>query len=312
MILVIKRVIDGNAQIENFIEILFGDPKLDDKSELAFQKYIYLSEIYQSVCTTSQASFYRSRSGTNGTMGALYWQLNDVWTTASWSSIDHTMRRKPLHYEIENIFRDPISLFSHQDDSTDLFTLYAVSSLDADIIGDLELKIFNWNDFGSLATVEIKSVKILKNQATDIFHENVVKFLNTNKCPYGAIGDCFVTISLKFENSNIDKLQTWHSPVSYKNSVPFSSKIKTELSADIASCKMNAQGNIQFDIIASHPQPFVWIETSFLGGDFDINNVLIKEKKTSIVWLSPDHHNTKCEDFMRTLNLFYPAMVGFS
>lgn len=96
----------------------------DDSSD-AFDKYIYLTHLAQAVCTTEQASFYRS----NGmTMGALYWQLNDVWTGASWSSIDASARPKPLHYAIGRVFRDPFTLIAHNTDDM-VFALTVVSSL---------------------------------------------------------------------------------------------------------------------------------------------------------------------------------------
>ena len=111
-----------------------GMSELDGEED--FQKYIYLSQLSQSICTGNEAKFYRSRAGMNGTMGSLYWQLNDVWTGATWSSIDNTMKAKPLHFVIEKVYSDPISLITYQN-KDNIFFVYLVSSLNYKVIVNL-------------------------------------------------------------------------------------------------------------------------------------------------------------------------------
>ena len=39
-------------------------------------------------------------------MGSLYWQLNDCWPGASWSSIDYYGKWKALHYQTKKSFEE--------------------------------------------------------------------------------------------------------------------------------------------------------------------------------------------------------------
>uniref|UniRef100_A0AAR2LSF2 Beta-mannosidase n=1 Tax=Pygocentrus nattereri TaxID=42514 RepID=A0AAR2LSF2_PYGNA len=57
-----------------------------------YRDNIYITQVMQAQCVKTQTEFYRrSRSdiveGKGHTMGALYWQLNDIWQAPSWSSI---------------------------------------------------------------------------------------------------------------------------------------------------------------------------------------------------------------------------------
>jgi beta-mannosidase len=47
-------------------------------------------------------------------MGVVYWQLNDCWPVASWSSIDYYFRWKALHYYAKRFFR-PLLISCHEE-----------------------------------------------------------------------------------------------------------------------------------------------------------------------------------------------------
>lgn len=51
---------------------------------------IYFSQISQAMTIKAATEVYRiEQDGLMNTMGALYWQLNDVWVAPSWSSIEY-------------------------------------------------------------------------------------------------------------------------------------------------------------------------------------------------------------------------------
>ena len=62
----------------------------------SFDTLIYTSQLLQAEAMRIAVEHLRSNRGR--CMGALYWQLNDIWPVASWASIDHYGRYKALHY----------------------------------------------------------------------------------------------------------------------------------------------------------------------------------------------------------------------
>lgn len=64
---------------------------------------------YLSMCTQAIGVGVRlesSRRNVPFTMGALFWQFNDVWPVFSWSSIDFYGQWKALHYKARDLFRN--------------------------------------------------------------------------------------------------------------------------------------------------------------------------------------------------------------
>lgn len=74
---------------------------------------MYFSQISQAMVVKIETEVYRvERGGIMNTMGALYWQLNDVWVAPSWSSIDYMGQFKILHYWAKD-FLAPLTIVGH-------------------------------------------------------------------------------------------------------------------------------------------------------------------------------------------------------
>jgi beta-mannosidase len=63
---------------------------------------LYLSQVQQALAIKTAVEYWRSLRPV--CMGTLYWQLNDVWPVASWSSLDYDGSWKLLHYEARRFY----------------------------------------------------------------------------------------------------------------------------------------------------------------------------------------------------------------
>jgi beta-mannosidase len=93
----------GNGLILDYVARLYRFPK--DYATLA-----YLSQLNQAFVVKTAIEHFRRISPR--CMGALYWQLNDCWPGASWSSLEFDGRWKALHYEAKR-FNAPALLSVH-------------------------------------------------------------------------------------------------------------------------------------------------------------------------------------------------------
>jgi beta-mannosidase len=75
-------------------------------------------------------------------MGSLFWQLNDCWPVASWSSIDYYGRWKALQYYARRFYA-PVLVSPHFDNGT--LSVYVVSDKTTPEDGQLRLRIMDFS-----------------------------------------------------------------------------------------------------------------------------------------------------------------------
>ncbi|MFA4943408.1 MAG: glycoside hydrolase family 2 protein [Lentisphaeria bacterium] len=85
----------GNQIIADYVSRLYRFPK--DYAALA-----YLSQLNQAHCMEVAVSHFRRLMP--HCMGTMYWQLNDCWPVASWSSLEFGGRWKALHYAARRFY----------------------------------------------------------------------------------------------------------------------------------------------------------------------------------------------------------------
>ena len=91
----------GNQIILDYVSQLYRFPKGQDA-------LIYLSQLNQAYCM--QVGVEHWRRNMPRCMGALYWQINDCWPVASWSSIEFNGRWRALHHVARRFFAPAIAV----------------------------------------------------------------------------------------------------------------------------------------------------------------------------------------------------------
>ncbi|HEV7436533.1 MAG TPA: glycoside hydrolase family 2 protein [Pseudorhizobium sp.] len=101
----------GNERIAATMFRYFRFPK-------DFANFVYLSQVQQALAIRTAVDYWRSLKP--HCMGTLYWQLNDTWPVASWSSLDYGGGWKVLHYVARRFFQPVAVAAIPSDDGSDI------------------------------------------------------------------------------------------------------------------------------------------------------------------------------------------------
>ena len=104
-----------------------------------FDDFLYLSQVQQAMAIQTAVDYWRSKRPQ--AMGALYWQLNDLWPVVSWSSIEYDGRWKLLHFAARRFFA-PLYLVLYVHDTT--LTLCMCNDTATDVEGTVQLRWLDW------------------------------------------------------------------------------------------------------------------------------------------------------------------------
>jgi len=153
----------GNETIEYYLLKEYKRPK-------DFEAFLYVNHVLQA--EGIKFALEGHRRAMPFTMGSLYWQLNDVWPVASWSSTDYYRKWKALQYYVKKGFEQV--LISPYEDGLKLKVGIVNDRLEQ-VNAQLNLKLMDFE--GRVVWERASLVEIPANSSRDYFNENKNEFL---------------------------------------------------------------------------------------------------------------------------------------
>ncbi len=153
----------GNGTIKAYMQ-------RDYKVPADFRQFLYVGQVLQAEAIRIAMEAHRSRMGY--CMGSLFWQINDCWPVASWSSIDYFGRWKAQQYFARKAF-DTVLLSPVI--AGDTVTVTAVSDRLRDTSANLSVRVLDFH--GQIITERKQALTLKANSATSCFSDAVAGLL---------------------------------------------------------------------------------------------------------------------------------------
>ena len=137
----------GEKLIMDHVVKYYGEPT-------DFEDYVYLSQLSQAY--GMDVAISAQRASRPRSMGSLYWQLNDAWTSISWSSIDYLGNKKAFHYKLDEIY-SPVLLGIEEKDNG--YNIWISNDMQRDIKGRIRVLLEDMKGNQMFAFSEAVDVK---------------------------------------------------------------------------------------------------------------------------------------------------------
>jgi len=263
----------------------------------AFPSMLYMAQITQSMGQKTQTEFYRrnvdkfyeSEGGTGYNMGALYWQLNDIWEGCSWSSFEINGRWKMYAYFAQRAF-SPVLASPYRETNGDV-VVEVISDYPKQYQGFLRVRVFK---LSSLSPIFDEEVGISADYLTSKERFRLTsQQLQALECQSNQTGSpCFVYTSMPQLPDNFVFLN-------YPTDKYFI--LDPELKIEVLQISLDGK-TITFTLTSKAVAPFVFLNLrDHTHGHFSDNGFIMVEPKREMNYYS--HDVITLEEFRSQLDI---------
>ncbi|CAH1390501.1 unnamed protein product [Nezara viridula] len=270
-----RRIHAPNGNQTIISQIFKNLPKPKDIKDI-----IYLSQINQAMATKVESEKYRRlrsirlESGEGLTMGALYWQLNDIWPSPSWSAIDYCGNWKMLQYYAFDFFA-PIIVSPEMSSDEKQISVYVVADGAVSYkYANLIFNIYRW-DSNSICPEKTftRNISVVENNSVNVLNLYVENYCRDK--------NCFYTTRLQVENSVI-------TPENFLFHLPLRQYNYPETSVEVAKLEILDQHSARLILYARKYALFVWLNVDGVQGRFSKNGFHMTVPSTEVTFVSKE------------------------
>ena len=270
----------GNARIMETMARYFRFPD-------GFENMLYLSQVQQAMAIKTAVESWRRLQPR--CMGTLYWQLNDNWPVASWSSIEYGGKWKHLHYHAKRFYAPATVVTIPVEDGGKInHEVWVINDNGYEIKAEVALDLWTFGG-RKLST---------KTLAKDLAARSAAKLETFKADDFGTSQereDRFAALTLKASGNNA--VQT------HRNEFFFNTFKKCEL-ADANVTATAAERNDRWEVTLATDKPafFVWCNVSGIKGEFSDNSFALLPGDLMTLTFTPKEKSV-FEDFKNILTV---------
>ncbi len=276
-----SEVMEAHQGWEMGADLVENNMRREYRKPKDFDSFLYVSQLLQAEAIRIAVEAHRSAKPY--CMGTLYWQLNDCWPAATWSSIDYFGRRKALHYYIKRLF-NPVLPVAKMDDGK--LTVYVTNDQLQPLQSHIKITVLDF--FGKKLFEKLIPAVLSTKTCQPVYVIPVVDVLKEVD-PNQAL----LSISV------VDKKKRISENVHYFVSPGELELPRPNIRANIAQCN----GGYKINLISSVLAKNVYLSVKHTDGFFDDNyfELLPGKTKTVTFMTSNEYDSFKSKFIIRSL-----------
>jgi beta-mannosidase len=257
-----QRSGNGNAKVLETMTRYFRVPA-------EFGDFVYLSQVQQALAIQTAVNHWRRLRPL--CMGAIYWQLNDLWPVCSWASLEYGGKWKLLHYAAKRFFAPAMAVAFVEGGSVEA---WVVNDGPEALSGTLEARVM---DFAG---------RVLKRKRVPVS----LRLGGVKRAGSWALSDLTSNPAASFL-----LLTLRAGKVRHESTLFFTEPKKCELGASrIRHTVRQTGGRLVVEMAADAPAFYVSLDAQALPGRFDDNMItLLPGEKRTIEFLAKEQVTAK-------------------